>query len=84
MQAPQFGWQAYERIGDVGTAQNAEDVHLMRHRCSKELVTVKYVKQNAGKPHRHLEWTLRGGMQLSMIQTWELGGPLLPIEAFRL
>ena len=72
MQAPQFGEHAYERIGDVGRAQNAEDVQLMRHRRSKELVTVKCVKQNAGKPRHHFELTLRGGMQLSLFETCKL------------
>lgn len=48
MQAPQFGEHAYELLGDVGTAQNEGDVKLMRHKRSKELVTVKYVKQNTG------------------------------------
>ena len=72
IQAPQFGEHAYERIGDVGTAQNAEDVQLMRHRRSKELVTVKYVKQNAGKPRHHFELTLRGGMQLSLFEACKL------------
>ena len=71
IQVPQSGEHAYERIGDVGTAQNAEDVQLMRHRRSKELVTVKYVKQNAGKP-RYFGLTLRGGMQTTLFETCKL------------
>ena len=49
MQAPQLGQQAYELIGDVGNTQNAGDMKLGRHKRSKELVTMKCIKQSSGK-----------------------------------
>lgn len=49
MQAPQLGQQAYELIGDVGNTQNAGDMKLGRHKRSKELVTIKCIKQSTGE-----------------------------------
>ncbi|CAK0773365.1 hypothetical protein CVIRNUC_004058 [Coccomyxa viridis] len=47
VQTPWTGEHAYELLGDVGSAQNSADVKLMRHKRSKELVTIKYVKHGA-------------------------------------
>ena len=49
IQTPQLGQHAYELIGDVGNTQNAGDVKLARHKRSKELVTIKCIKQSTGK-----------------------------------
>ncbi len=49
IQAPQLGQHAYELIGDVGNTQNAGDMKLARHKRSKELVTIKCIKQNTGE-----------------------------------
>ena len=51
VQTPWTGEHAYELLGDVGSAQNSADVKLMRHKRSKELVTIKYVKHGAGELH---------------------------------
>ena len=48
VQSPWFGEGAYELLGDMGSAQNSADVKLMRHKRSKELVTIKYVKHSTG------------------------------------
>lgn len=48
IQTPQLGQHAYEVIGDVGNTQNAGDMKLARHKRSKELVTIKCIKQNTG------------------------------------
>ena len=53
VQMPWTGEHAYELLGDVGSAQNSEDVKLMRHKRSKELVTIKYVKHGAGELHKY-------------------------------
>ena len=52
VQPPSSGEHAYELLGDVGSAQNSADVKLMRHKRSKELVTIKYVQHGAGEVHR--------------------------------
>ena len=48
VQSSWCGEHAYELLGDVGSAQNSADVKLMRHKRSKELVTIKYVKHSTG------------------------------------
>ncbi len=47
VQTPQHGQYAYEEVGHLGDAQQ-RTLKLMRHRRSKELVAVKYVRQSAG------------------------------------
>jgi len=47
--APQNGQFAYEEVGQLGDAQQ-RTLKLMKHKRSKELVAVKFVKQSASKP----------------------------------
>jgi hypothetical protein len=47
VQAPEHGEHAYELVGQLGDAQ-AGTMKLMRHKRSKEVVAVKFVKLGAG------------------------------------
>ena len=47
VQAPQHGQYAYEEVGHLGDAQH-RTLKLMRHKRSKELVAVKFIRQSAG------------------------------------
>ena len=58
VQTPWAGEHAYELLGDVGSAQNSADMKLMRHKRSKELVTIKYVQHSTGESHSDAHLTL--------------------------
>jgi hypothetical protein len=47
VQIPQHGQFAFEEVGHLGDAQQ-RTLKLMRHRRSKELAAVKFIKQSAG------------------------------------
>lgn len=47
VQTPEYGEHAYELVGHLGDAQ-AGTMKLMRHKRSKDLVAVKFVKLSSG------------------------------------
>ena len=61
MQTPWFGEHAYEVLGDVGSSQNSADVKLMRHKRSKELITIKYVTHSTGEINFDAQLNLQHG-----------------------